>query len=129
MNGGWQLSKPLLLLALCLAPLAGCERELPLALPVNEPVQVAEIGGPHYTLEPGSDDYRKLERWVSNNRSRWSWGHYYATPPAKGIIVRCGTLQLQFFDSTVLDRAPEGDYMKTVRPSDYAFLRRNASGT
>jgi len=115
--------------ALCLVLLAGCERQLPLALPPNAPAQVFEFGGPHYTLDPSSDGYRTLARWVSSNRSGWSWGHYYTTPPAKGIIVRCGTLELQFFDSTVLDRTPQGDYLKTVPPSEYAFLRRNAKGT
>jgi hypothetical protein len=117
------------LVVFCFIALAGCERRLPLALPVNAPVQVVEVGGDHYMLDPSSDGYRKLTQWVSNNRSRWSWGHYYATPPAKGIIVRAGALNLQFFDSTVLARMPEGDYIKSVPPSEYAFLRRNANGS
>jgi len=117
------------LIALCLALLAGCERQLPLALPPNAPVQVFEVGGSHYTLEPSSEGYHALALWVSNNRSGWSWWHYYTAPPAKGVIVRCGTLDLQFFDTTALYHTPQGDYLKTVRPSDYAFLRRNAQGT
>jgi hypothetical protein len=109
--------------------LAGCARQLPLALPANAPVEVIEVGGAHYTLDPSSDGYGKLAQWVSNNRSRWSWGHYYATRPAKGIIVRSGTLDLQFVDSTVLAHMLEGDYIKRVSPSEYEFLRRNANGT
>ena len=117
------------LLAACAALIAGCARQLPLALPANAPAQVVQLGGAHYTLDPASAGYRSLEQWVSNNRSGWSWGHYYATPPGKGVIVRAGTLELQFFDSTVLARTPQGDYMKSVPPSEYAFLVRNASGT
>jgi hypothetical protein len=117
------------LVFLFLALFAGCARQLPLALPPDAPVEVFEVGGSHYTLEPSSEGYRALARWVSNNRSGWSWWHYYTTPPAKGVIVRCGTLELRFFDTTVLDRTPQGDYLKTVRPSEYAFLRRNAQGT
>ena len=115
------------LACLCLLWVAGCARQLPLALPANTPVQVTEIGGAHYTLEPSSDAYDKLALWVSNNRSRWSWGHYYATPPGRGIIVRCGTLQLQFLDSKVLAHMPEGDYIKSVSPTEYAFLGRSAT--
>lgn len=123
------MGKRILLVALYLVWLAGCARELPLVLPPNTPVQVIEIGGAHYTLDPSSDAYHTLARWVSDNRSRWSWGHYYATPPARGIIVRSGGLSLQFIDSQVLAHMPEGDYIKSVPPSDYAFLKRNANGT
>jgi hypothetical protein len=116
------------LLALCLALLAGCARQLPLSPPVNTPVQVFEVGGPRYTLEPSSEDYRSLARWVESNRSGWSWAKYYARPPAKGIIVRSGTLNLQFVDSTIFAHMPEGDYVKKVTPSEYAFLRRRTAG-
>jgi hypothetical protein len=121
--------KRALLLVLGAALLAGCARELPLSLPPNTPAQVTEVGGLAHKLDPASDGYRKLERWIANNRSGWSWGHYYAPPPAKGIIVRCGTLELQFFDSIVLARTPQGDYMKNVSPSEYAFLTGNGNGT
>jgi hypothetical protein len=117
------------LLVLSAALLAGCARELPLALPPNTPAQVTEVGGLAYQLDPASDGYRTLEGWIANNRSGWSWGHYYTPPPAKGIIVRSGTLELQFFDSTVLARTPQGDYMKSVSPSEYAFLRGDGSGS
>lgn len=117
------------MLAVCVILLAGCERQLPLTLPPNAPAQVTEVGGTQYTLDPASDGYRALEHWISNNRAGWSWGHYYATPPARGIIVRAGSLYLQFFDSTALARTPQGDYRKSVSPSDYAFLTRHASGT
>jgi hypothetical protein len=109
--------------------LAGCERQLPLSLPPNTPAQVTELGGTQYTLDPASDGYRALDHWISNNRAGWSWGHYYATPPPKGITVRAGNLYLQFFDSTALARTPQGDYRKSVSPSDYAFLTRPAGGT
>lgn len=114
---------------LCLALLGGCARQLPLDLPPNTPVQVLEVGGSQYTLDPSGDGYRTLARWVSNNRSGWSWFHYYTEPPSRGVIVRCGALELRFFDSTVLDRTPQGDYLKTVQPREYAFLRRSAKGT
>jgi hypothetical protein len=117
------------MLALCVILLAGCERQLPLTLPANVSAQVTEVGGTQYTLDPASDGYRALDHWISNNRAGWSWGHYYATPPARGIIVRAGSLYLQFFDSTALARTPQGDYRKSVSPSDYAFLTRHASGT
>lgn len=117
------------LVVLSLALFAGCARQLPLALPPNTPVQVLELGSPQYALETSSEGYRTLAGWVSNNRSGWSWGHYYTTPPGKGIIVRCGALELQFFDSIVLARTPQGDYMKNVQPSEYAFLRRSAHGS
>lgn len=115
--------------ALCLALLGGCERQLSLDLPPDTPVQVVEVGGSQYTLDPSSEDYRTLAGWIASNRSGWSWFRYYTTPPSKGIIIRCGTLELRFFDSTVLDRTPHGDYMKTVQPPEYAFLRRSTKGT
>ncbi len=121
--------KRALMLALCVSLLAGCERRLPLSLPANTPAQVIELDGTQYRLAPASDGYRALEHWISNNHAGWSWGHYYATPPAKGISVRAGNLYLQFFDSTALARTPQGDYRKSVSPSDYAFLTRHASGT
>lgn len=123
------MRKRMPLLVLCLGVLAGCARELPLALPPHAPAQVFELGGSQYTLDPSSDGYHALADWVSNNRSGWSWGHYYATPPGKGIVVRAGTLDLQFFDATVLAHTPQGDFMKRVAPSEYAFLRRDARGT
>ena len=43
-----------------------------------------------------SDIAHNLERWVTNNRS--GWAPYYATLPGKGIIVRAGSLDLQFLD-------------------------------
>lgn len=116
------------LLFLCLVLLTACERQLPLVLPVGVPARVTELGGAQYDLDPSSDGYRKLSQWVSGNRSRWSWGHYYATRPGRGIVVRSGTLDLQFIDSTVLAHMPEGDYIKSVAPAEYAFLRRNADG-
>src|SRR5271170_3911788 len=75
-----------LLLAVCAVLIGGCERQLPIALAANTPAQVFQLGSAHYTLEPASEGYRSLDRWVSNNRSGWSWGHYYATPPGKGVI-------------------------------------------
>ncbi len=117
------------IIVLCAALLAGCARQLPLTLQPNTPARVMEVGGPEHKLDPTSDAYRRLEHWISNNRSGWSWGHYYATPPPKGVIVRAGALYLQFFDSTVLARTPQGDYMKNVSPSDYAFLTGDGSGT
>ena len=123
------MRKRALLLVLGAALLAGCARELPLSLPPNTPAQVTEVGGAQYKLDPASEGYRALDRWVSNNGSGWSWGHYYTLPPARGIIVRCGTLELQFFDSTALVRTPQGDFMKSVPPSEYAFLRRDGGGT
>jgi hypothetical protein len=121
--------KRALISVLCAALLAGCARQLPLTLQPNTPARVMEVGGPERKLDPASDGYRALEQWIANNRSGWSWGHYYAPPPPKGIIVRCGTLELQFFDSTVLARTPQGDYMKNVAPSEYAFLRGDGSGS
>jgi hypothetical protein len=117
------------MILLCAALLAGCARQLPLTLQPNTPARVMQVGGPEHKLAPASDGYRMLEHWISNNRSGWSWGHYYAPPPAKGIIVRSGTLELQFFDSTVLARTPQGDYMKSVAPSEYAFLTGDGGGT
>jgi hypothetical protein len=114
----------------CLVPLAlalllaGCVRELPLALPHDVAAQVTEPGGAVYLLEPASEDYRRLDAWLARNRSGWSWAHYYATPPARGFVVRAGSLHLQFFDSTVLARTPQGDFLKSVAPADYAFLKR-----
>ena len=121
--------KRALIIVLCAALLAGCARQLPLTLQPNTPARVMEVGGPERKLDPASDGYRMLEHWISNNRAGWSWGHYYAPPPPKGIIVRSGTLELQFFDSIVLARTPQGDYMKKVSPSEYAFLTGDGSGT
>lgn len=115
------------LAALFLAIL-GCTRELPLALPPDKPAQVSEFGGRPRTLEPASEDYHALQGWVSGNRAGWSWGRYYTAPPQKGILVRAGALNLQFFESTVLARTPDGDYVKQLPPADYAVLERIARG-
>ena len=117
------MRKSTTLVALCLVWVAGCARQLPLALPPSTPVEVIELGGAHYSLDPSSAAYQSLSAWVAQNRARWSWGHYYATPPGRGIIVRCGSLNLQFIDSTVLAHMPEGDYIKNVSPAEYAFLK------
>ncbi|GAC1692513.1 MAG: hypothetical protein PVS2B3_01310 [Steroidobacteraceae bacterium] len=114
--------------SLCLPLVAGCTRQLPLALSPDAPTEVTEVGGTHYTLEPSSDGYRTLARWIAGNGSGWSWGHYYTTPPPRGIIVRSGSLELRFFDSTALVRTPQGDYLKDVPPSQYAFLRPSTGG-
>ncbi len=116
------------LVALCLvAVIAGCTRDLPLSLPSNASVEVIELGGSGYTVDPSSDVHRKLEQWVIRNRSGWS--PYYATLPGKGIIVRSGTLDLQFLGSTVFVQTAHGAFYKTVTPADYGFLRRTANGT
>ena len=120
--------KRVLGVALCLGLLGSCTRQLQLELPPDAPVQVLQAGGSSYTLSPSSEGYKALADWISNNRSGWSWFHYYTSPPARAIIVRCGTLELRFFDSTVVDRTPQGDYLKTVQPVEYEFLRRNARG-
>jgi hypothetical protein len=114
------------LVAFCVILIAGCARELPLTLPPDAPAQVSELGGSQYTLDPSSDAYRALARWVTNNRSGWS--RYYATLPGKGIVVRCGTLDLQFLDTTAFAQTPQGPFEKKVKPSEYAFLRRSADG-
>jgi hypothetical protein len=114
-------------LALCLAFIAGCTGDLPLTLSPDAPVEVNELGGSHYTVDPGSDVHRNLERWVTDNRSGWT--HYYATLPGKGIIVRAGALDLQFLGSTVFAQTPQGAFHKSVAPADYGFLRRTANGT
>jgi len=102
-------------------------RDLPLTLPPNASVEVIELGGSHYTADPASDTHRNLERWVTNNRS--GWAPYYATLPGKGIIVRAGSLDLQFLDSTAFAQTPQGAFHKSVAPADYGFLRRTANGT
>jgi hypothetical protein len=123
------VAKQVPMLALCMSLLTGCERQLPLTLPPNTPAQVLESGGLRYTLDPESDGYRALDHWISNNRAGWSWGHYYAPPPAKGFRVRSGNLDLQFFDSTVLAHTPQGDYRKSVPPDEYAFLMHHDGDT
>ena len=115
------------LLLLCVAFLAGCTRDLPLTLPPNAPVEVIELGGSHYTADPASYIHRNPERWVTNNRS--GWAPYYATLPGKGIIVRAGSLDLQFLDSTAFAQTTQGAFHKSVAPADYGFLRRTANGT
>jgi len=124
---GASLPQRMPLLVLCVAFIAACTGDLPLTLPPNAPVQVIELGGSHYTADPASDVHRNLERWVTNNRS--GWAPYYATLPGKGIIVRAGTLDLQFLDSTAFAQTPRGAFYKSVAPADYGFLRCTANGT
>ncbi len=101
----------------------GCSRQIPLKVPSGEPVSVTQLGSmPDYTLSAGSDSYTKLVRWIDANRSGWS--PYFATPPAKGIIVRSANLDLQFLDSTVLAHTRDGVFNKSIDPTEYAFLRR-----
>jgi hypothetical protein len=83
---------------------------------------VVELGSAvEHTLQPSSDGYGKLTAWAASNRSGWS--SYYATPPAKGIIVRAGTFDVQFIETSVLAHTREGVFVKSVSPSEYSFLR------
>ena len=124
---GAKLPRRIPLFALWLALAAGCTRELPLTLLPETPVEVIELGGPHYTVDPGSDTHRQLERWVEHNRSGWI--RYDATLPGRGIIVRATSVDLQFLGSKVFAQTPQGAFQKPVAPADYWFLRRTANGT
>jgi hypothetical protein len=108
-------------LALAAVSLSACDHDLQLVLPAGQPVQVFQLGdtGEH-TLMTQSEQHRKLASWVANNRSGWS--PCYAMPPAKGIIVRAANLNLQFLESAVFARTPEGIFTKNVSRTDYAFL-------
>ena len=124
---GARLPRRIVLFALCLAFATGCTRDLALALAPDTPVEVIEVGGPHYTVDPGSDTHRQLERWVEHNRSGWI--RYDATLPDRGIIVRANSVDLQFLGSKVFAQTPQGAFQKPVAPADYGFIRRIANGT
>ena|SRR6266436_1984458 len=114
-------TRTVLFLALAAVSLLACSQDLQLDLPAGDPVRVVKLGGTGgHTLVPQSEQYRKLASWVANNRSGWS--QYYATPPAKGIMVRAADLNLQFVESSVLAHTRKGVFTKNVSPTDYAFL-------
>ena len=116
--------RPVLLLAVLLALTcrAYAASELALELPVGEPAKAYDLGSKsERVLRPGSAQYRELARWVSNHRRGWS--QYYATPPALGIIVRAGALDLQFIGEKVLAHTSSGAFEKPTTPAEYAFLK------
>jgi len=102
----------------------GCSsKELAFELPAAEPVRVYDFNSKsERLLLPESAEHRELAQWVSNHRG--GWAPYFATPPALGIMVRAGQLNLQFIDTTVLAHTSEGVFERSVVPAEYAFLRQ-----
>jgi hypothetical protein len=107
------------------AVLPGCSHTLHLALPADTSIRVV-AGSDEQTIAPSDARYRELQQWLARNQKGWS--PVFATNPGGGVLVSAGDLWLQFFDTTVFTRTPEGLLQKKVHPSEYAFLQpRNAS--
>src|SRR5690242_16080082 len=104
---------------LALLVLGGCAQSLALSLPKGVPVQVVAAGTTR-ELQPSDQSYQQLARWLAQNRGGWS--EVYATNPSGGILVRCGTLHLQFVGSAVFALTTKGMFTKQVKGSEYAFL-------
>jgi hypothetical protein len=120
MENTWRYAGLFLLLAV-----VGCGEKLELALPPNAPVKVVELSGSgqpkEWLLQPSSNAYQQLQRWIAQNQNGWS--KYLITTPGTGILVSVGDIRLQFVGTLVLacpTRAP--CFSKTIRESEYAFL-------
>jgi hypothetical protein len=112
----------LLAVLLSLSCVACADSELALELPVSEPAHVYDLDSKsERVLQPGTVQYRELALWVSKHRRGWS--QYYATPPALGIMVRAGGLNLQFTGKTVLAHTSSGVFERATTPAEYAFLK------
>ena len=104
-----------------LASLGACSTDLALDLRPGEPAQLYELRtGNARVLHPESESYRKLVQWVAANRHGWS--RDFAIPPAQGVIVRCGKVELQFTESRALAQTSNGVFSKPASPGEFSFL-------
>ena len=120
MKNAWRYAGFFLLLAV-----VGCGEKLGLALPPNIPVKVAELSGSgqpqEWLLQPNSNAYQQLQRWIAQNQDGWS--KYPITTPGAGILVSVGDIRLQFVGTLVLACPKRAAcFSKTIRESEYAFL-------
>jgi hypothetical protein len=127
MAGGRRVSlhTPALAVAAC-AALAGClDEPLTTTVELKAPaaVHVVGLGGtPARDYPADSEVALRLKTWVDANRTGWL--PYLATAPSAGLMVRADDVQLQFIGDSVIDHDAHGLYVKSVAPSDYAFLRQ-----
>ena len=109
---------------------AACSgRSLQLPVPNGDPVLLVtfiEKSGTgeselkEVTLESGSAEYARFQKWVEQNQKGWSPSE--AVTPAGGVAVHCGDLHLQFIQTTVYALTNDGHFQKQIREEDYAFL-------
>jgi hypothetical protein len=121
-----------LLGAFLLVVLAGCGgRKLYLQLPSGVPVRLIVfhenstttiVDSKETMLPPETTEYRHLQEWLAQNQDGWSQS--VAAAPGRGIAVRAGDLRLEFEDGVVFAWTAEGQFQKSIREEQYAFLKR-----
>jgi len=77
-------------------------------------------------IQPGTPTHQALTAWIAQNQGGWQ--AYLATPPAQGVTVRAGSLNLQFLDAAVLTRTEKGILTNTTQESSHAFLSALCKG-
>src|SRR5204863_5723915 len=83
-----------------------------------------EVDSKEVSLESGSAEYTRLQKWVAQNQTGWLPS--VAASPAGGVAVNCGDLHLQFVQTTVYAFTDSGHFQKQIREEDYAFLKAAA---
>jgi hypothetical protein len=107
--------------AMC-ALLAGCEKELSLALPA-EPVMLQryERGRPVEACEisPESPQFASLAAWISKNGDGWSSSPASYAP---GVLVSGRNFSINFLSSLVVVNYPGGQLTRKASSNEAAFL-------
>jgi hypothetical protein len=118
-------SKVHLLIAIAVLALSACGKEISTPLPTKSVVYVVS-GDIREEIAASDPRHQQLIDWLSQNRDGWS--QMYATNPSGGILVSSGAWHLQFFGTSVFVTTGSGMFTKTVKESEYAFLKP-ATGT
>ena len=104
------------------ALLAGCDKELSLALPA-EPVKLQryEQGRPVEAcdISPDSPQFKSLAAWISNNKDGWSSSPASYVP---GVLVSGRNFSVNFLSSLVVVNYPGGQLTRKASANEAAFL-------
>ena len=107
-----------------LSVLVSCTHETTISIPDNEPLMLFNYAGASNKLSAKEvvlvkDKQQKLNTWISNNRTGWT-----PTPATyvPGVLVSGKGFGINFLGNSVIISYSEGQYVKSISPSDYQFL-------
>ena len=103
--------------------LASCKIDTDTLINVTETynVSITENGSPvnEYILKPGTEKHAMFVSWFRNNSTGWE-----PTPPTfvPRIIVKGSNFSLNILGSHVILNYKEGQFVKDIKPEEYAYL-------
>ncbi|HTY94880.1 MAG TPA: hypothetical protein VMC02_13380 [Steroidobacteraceae bacterium] len=107
-----------LLLTLC-----GCSRSISVQLPAQKLVVLVYADGKvaeRCSIAPGSEKFRKLADLVQQGTARW---HSRIGAYVPSLLVVGADITLNFRSDSVDLTYSGGDYIRSISPDAYAFLR------